>query len=291
MQVLPLLLVGSVVSTLAQYNQDVAIQFAKIAGAAYCLPDQVKHWNCPHCTEDVTSVQLCTAPSKDKTQAIVGRWKDGCVVSFEGTESVGSEIADIELYTFEPSPMLREICDNCSVHAGYLDVWTNLHPCVITSLHSIGCSEKAGSPIRVTGHSLGAAVTAIAMMMLERNGFNITEAYNFGMPRTGDASFAANFTATFSGKFWRVTHHKDPIVQVPPDQWGPISWRYRHVEPEIFYDGNLSQGYKMCTDSHDHNCSAQYWDFNWDFTCADHMTYVGVQMGHGPCGYQMTTII
>lgn len=279
----PLFALIQVHPTAAKYNQDLAIEYAKIAGAAYCLPEQVEKWDCPHCTASLTSVKMCTATSSDRTQAFVGRWKDGCVISFEGTETLASELVDLDLYTFEPSPLLREICNNCSVHSGYLYVWAHLQPCIVKKLHMIGCSEEAGSVLRVTGHSLGAGVSAIAMMVLKRNGWNVAESYNFGMPRTGDDAFAANFTSTFSGQFWRITHHKDPIVHLPPENWGPFRWHYDHAEPEVFYDGEVDQGYTICVERDDANCSAKYLHFDWDFTFADHMHYVGVTMGRFPC--------
>lgn len=272
----------------AQYNQDLALEYAKLAGAAYCDREQVKNWSCPQCVGNVTSVKMCTATSMDRTQAFVGRWRDGCVLSFEGTETLSSMLTDLDLYTLEPEPLLQDMCNGCSVHAGYLDVWTHLKPCIIQKLYEIGCSETAGSPLRVTGHSLGAGVSAIAMIMMERSGWNIRESYNFGMPRTGNAAFARNFTTTFAGKFWRLTHHKDPIVQLPPDIWGPISFEYLHVEPEVFYDGDVNKGYTICTDQDDKNCSEKYWDFDWDITFQDHLTYVDIPMGHGPC---QTTVI
>lgn len=286
-----LFFVSQPLSVWALYSQDVAIEFAHLAGAAYCLPKQVESWTCAQCSGNLTAVKMCTAPSADKTQAFVGRWKDGCVLSFEGTETPASMLTDLELYTLRPAPMLRQVCNNCSVHSGYLDVWSSLHPCIIKKLHAIGCSAEAGSPLRVTGHSLGAGVSAIAMMFLDRMGWNITESYNFGMPRTGDHAFAANFTATFAGKFWRLTHHKDPIVQLPPDDWGPIDWKYEHVEPEVFYNGDVDDGYKICTDEHDSTCSAQYWNFNWDYSFSDHLQYLDIPLGHSGCESKLSTLI
>jgi len=280
---------AQLVHALAQYNQDLAIEFTKIAGAAYCIPEQVEKWDCPQCSANLTSVEMCTATSADHTQAFVGRWKDACVLSFEGTENLASALVDLELYSFEPSPMIRAMCDGCNVHSGYLDVWTHLQPCITTKLQSIGCKEKA---LHVTGHSLGAGVAAIAMMLLQRSGWNVAESYNFGMPRTGDDAFAKNFTQLFSGKFWRVTHHKDPIVQVPPDTWGPFSSSFAHVLPEIFYDGDVDQGYKMCAQRHDSQCSWKYTNFwDWDLTFADHLTYMDIPMGRRPCQRNMTIIV
>lgn len=286
-----LISVTQLISAVAQYNQLRAIEFVKIAGAAYCLPEQVESWTCPTCSANVTSVKMCTSPASDKTQAFVARWEDGCVLSFEGTETVASMLSDLHLYKMEPIHMPKKVCTNCRVHPGYLAVWANLRPCLVQNLRAIGCGEADGLPLRVTGHSLGAGVSGIAMMELRYEGWSIPESYNFGMPRTGDDSFAAHFTSTFSGKFWRLTHHKDPIVQLPPDSWGPISWKYSHVEPEVFYDGDVNQGYKICTYEHDRKCSHKYWDFQWDFTFYDHLHYLGVHLGRPPCFVSKTIVV
>jgi len=268
----------------SQYSQDLAIEFTKIAGAAYCSPQQISTWSCAHCTPDVTSTEMCTSTSWswDETQAFVGRWKDSCVLSVEGTETLASAFIDLELYAFRPFPILPEICDGCSVHEGFLRVWMGLYPCVLMKLRSIGCTKS--TPLFVTGHSLGAGVSSIGMMFLQRQGWNIAGSYNFGMPRTGDDVFAANFTTTFAGKFWRVTHHKDIIVQVPPPMWN-FSWAYVHTGLEAFYDGNLTQGHKMCMSPEDKECSKQYWDLLFDdWGMYDHLHYLGIHFGKAGCG-------
>lgn len=45
----------------------------------------------------------------------------------------------------------------------------------------------------VTGHSLGGAVAVLAMVDLVDLGWTVHEAYTFGMPRAGDATFARAF--------------------------------------------------------------------------------------------------
>lgn len=48
-------------------------------------------------------------------------------------------------------------------------------------------------PRKVTGHSLGGAVAVLAMVDLVDLGWTVHEAYTFGMPRAGDATFARAF--------------------------------------------------------------------------------------------------
>ncbi|CAE8614215.1 unnamed protein product, partial [Polarella glacialis] len=142
--------------------------------------------------------------------------------------------------------------------------------------------------VSVTGHSLGAGVSAIAMMALRAHGFSIGESFNYGMPRTGDLAFSTAFSDSFTGSFWRVTHGKDPIVHMPPRAWTP--WNWRHVEPEVFYPGDLDDGFKICNVGTDEKCSFQFGDLN--YVIADHMKYLGIDMGQKGCaGVNLTILI
>jgi hypothetical protein len=286
----------AVASQHGEYSQAKAIEYAYLSGAAYCSEDKLNRWNCSQCNAPLHNVKVCH--SSDMTQAFVGRWHGDCAISFEGTETWKSMWTDVHIYTQTPVKVWPgckadgkgKDSNDCEVHAGYYKDWLSLRPCIIRALDANGCTNKNsaaganGSQLRVTGHSLGAAVAAIAMMDLEDAGWTVREAYNFGMPRTGNWQFAKGFMNQFTGRFWRVTHHKDLIVQVPLPMRN-ISWTYSHTGLEAFYDGEVSQGYKICMAPEDPNCSKQYWDVLFDdWSMKDHLFYMGVEMGKHGCG-------
>ena len=68
----------------------------------------------------------------------------------------------------------------------------------------------------------------------------------------------------------RITHGKDPVVHLPPE-----TLEFRHIQTEIFYQGSVSQGYKLCNDQNaeDKNCSDQY---TFDTNYIDHGTYYDI---------------
>jgi hypothetical protein len=68
----------------------------------------------------------------------------------------------------------------------------------------------------------------------------------------------------------RVTHGKDPVVHLPPEDFG-----FRHIQTEIFYQGSVSEGYKICSDDkvEDKTCSDQYLA---DINYVDHGTYYDI---------------
>jgi len=120
---------------------------------------------------------------------------------------------------------------------------------------------------------MGAALNGLAMMGLTA-GWQVEESYDFGKPRIGDQKFAAAFNKLFRGRAWRVTHAMDPAPQVPPDKL-IVDWHFEHVEPEIYYKGNVSEGHQECRHPHTTVCSEQYYDIPLDlFHVADHLDYM-----------------
>lgn len=259
------------------FNQDRAIEYAKFAGAAYCSAQSLESWSCgPKCTADVTSVKICPGHT---VRAWLGIWEDKCLVSFQGTNDTAAFVADAEVWHADTN---WDICGNCKVHGGFLGVYNDLAPCVKDTLKELGCGY--GSPIRTTGHSLGAAVNCLAMLDLHASGWYIEESYDFGKPRTGDHDFAQAWNEQFSERAWRVTHAKDPVPNVPPDNllW---NWHMEHVEPEVWYPGDVSDGYQICTIPHDDDhCAEQNWNVPLDlFHVDDHLDYMGVHTGSDGC--------
>jgi hypothetical protein len=264
------------VPVVAAYDENTAIEYAKLAGAAYCSAKSLEAWSCgDKCSAAVTSVKVCQG---DTTKAFVGQWDGTCVVSFEGTSNVQSFLTDLE---FWKSATDWDVCDGCKVHSGFLKEYKSLQQCVKQSLGDVGC--PSGSSIRSTGHSLGAAIDGIAMMDLHSAGWKIEESYNFGMPRTGNEQFAAAFNQLFSSNFYRVTHHRDPVVQVPPDAL-IVNWHFKHTEPEVFYKGKVADGFTQCSVAKDKKCSGQFWDVAIDLlNLADHLDYMGTSTSFFDC--------
>jgi len=251
------------------YDEARAIQYAELAGAAYC-EGSVPSWSCgDRCLSGVTNVKTCRGAG---TQAYVADWEDRCVVVFEGCHDFSSLVTDLE---FWKSGANWSTCGDCKVHSGFLQEFRSLQTCIEETVGALQCGTSAKAA-RVTGHSSGAALAGLAAMSLDSKGYQIEELYTFGMPRTGDQIWAAHFNARFRDRSFRVTHHRDPVVQLPPD-YLIVDWHFEHVEPEIFYDGLVSDGHVGCDVATDPICSAQYWDIAIDALRVDnHLTYMGV---------------
>merc|ERR1719277_659634 len=121
-------------------------------------------------------------------------------------------------------------------------------------------------------------------MDLKQSGYNVAEGYNFGSPAVGDDGFAMVFDQLFHGRFFRVTHGKDPFVDMPP------SSSYVHCSPEIYYQQlEFHPGdYVVCDGPSDTNCSAQNFP-DWQKVMTDasfvqyHHNYMGVDTTAAGC--------
>ncbi|EAR88534.1 lipase family protein (macronuclear) [Tetrahymena thermophila SB210] len=130
------------------------------------------------------------------------------------------------------------------------------------------------SKVFITGHSLGAAVSAHAVPVIFQlnNNKPIDIFYNFGSPRVGDQKYASWFNSqNFIQLFGRITNGADPVVHLPPMGY-PI--QFYHYNHEIFYPSFKSQGTKhvQCYKGEDNSCADGVLI---DTSISDHLSYFG----------------
>lgn len=133
-------------------------------------------------------------------------------------------------------------------------------------------------PLYVTGHSLGAALAALAASELAHGqSLPVTAVYTFGQPRVGNQAFQA-FYNTGPHVAWRVTHWKDPVPHLPMKALG-----FHHVSTEVWYDHEDSSSYRVCDGSgEDGSCSNSVASTSL-LHIADHHTYINIDIdGAGP---------
>lgn len=260
------------------YSEYRAAQYAKLAAAAYCAPKSVNSWSCgANCDPDIYDVHICTGKT---TKTIVAKWDGLCVVAFEGTSDYGAMITDSKFFKTYTG---WDGCPGCRVHSGFLSEWRSLQGCIEDTLVKARCQARA--QLGITGHSLGGGVSSIAMMDLAEKGWRIAEAYNFGSPRVGNKKFATTLTSKFAGRFFRVTHRMDPIPHVPLTNSLVSTWSYKHAEPEVFYNANVTAGSAICTWDGDKKCAGRYSNLPKTLRHSDdHLYYMGTWLGAKGCG-------
>jgi triacylglycerol lipase len=145
------------------------------------------------------------------TRAIIVEGRGATIVAFAGTDPLvpANWLTD---FSIEVTP------DN--VHRGFDAAARS-----VTDEVSHVLMARSEQPVMLTGHSLGAALAAItAGRVLADPGIRPSAVYAFGMPRAGDAEFAARYNETLGAATFRLVHGDDIVAAVPPSRLG-----FRHV--------------------------------------------------------------
>jgi triacylglycerol lipase len=89
---------------------------------------------------------------------------------------------------------------------------------------AVRLSRESQKPLFITGHSLGAALAALAAQVALGEGLPPSAVYAFGMPRVGGQRFEASYDAGLGALTYRLVHGIDLVARVPPSFVG-----FRHV--------------------------------------------------------------
>lgn len=178
------------------------------------------------------------------------------IVAFRGTYSISNILVDLSLHPQEYVPYIgdpehdgdqagtpQRRCENCTVHAGFLNSWHNARPTVLHNISEIR-EHYPDYELVLVGHSLGGAVAALAGIEVQLRGWR-PQVTTFGEPKVGNEQFVKFFDEIFALKnskrgndgednrsrmsIRRVTHVNDPVPLLPFDAWG-----YKMHAGEIF---------------------------------------------------------
>jgi len=236
----------------------------------------VPKWDCPACKKyfpGVTNVTVFKTGFSDYDIHAFVAYEPTfpeIIIAFEGTEplSIANWIDDLEYHKiYYP---LSSACE-CKVHKGFWDTYNSIRlplwQQVLVYLEAFG----KHLPVHITGHSLGSALaTHCALDGYLNYNQSYDFVYTFGPPRVGDDDFAKFYVERVPNHF-RVTHHRDPVPQLP-EQWMALG--YHHISHEVYYPNNPNTTYKVCDGSgEDPTCRDQY---GLDLLfIADHLDYMG----------------
>jgi len=242
---------GNASASATPFSQQDAVKFAYLSTAAYCGSLE-SGWACGIACEAVPGVTDIFSVSDESVDAhaFVGRLDGKCILAFRGTDSLVGFKMDQKSSNLVALPGCSFKGIDCKVGQSFLEQYQSIAPRVKENLAAIGCD--ASTPLAVTGHSLGAALAMLALRDLVSEGYNVEVVYTFGQPRVGDPVFAHAFRQTTrSVPLFRVTRGDDPFVHMPSQTQG-----FQHVGLEVFYPGNVAEGYSLCNGSHeDPSCS------------------------------------
>lgn len=200
------------------FDLATALQLASAAELVYADPHKVERtviegWRYSHfCFLDV-----------EATQCLVAADAESILVCFRGTEADRPEdwIADLD-FDLVDGPL-----GGC-VHEGFYDALS----CVWHLLDKeVGrLQDDSRRSLWVTGHSLGAALAALAVARWCEAGRPVSGLYTFGQPRTGDCTFTRNFDFDFRPHAFRIVNNLDVVTRTPPRSLG-----YEHHGTFIYF--------------------------------------------------------
>jgi len=156
----------------------------------------------------LSKMAVSSLPMTD-TRGVIVKKDDATIVAFAGTD---------------PLHLLNWVSDftlgrpQTAVHEGFRDaaaaVWNDVKDALAAAIAS-------GSPIFITGHSLGAAIAVVTADAARRElQLGNAQVYLFGCPRVGRADFVAPYNIAFGATTYRLVHGADIVPTVPPPLLG-----------------------------------------------------------------------
>jgi hypothetical protein len=190
-----------------------ACQFAYETAEAEKVRSIAADWSLAIADDGIVAVPSATTLPISSTELLVGVRNGIAIVTIAGTDplTLPDWITD---FTFLPTPA-------GSAH-GFTEAATSVWPTLEKLLNS---GAAAGLPVFVTGHSLGGALAALlAQRIHAAQPGRVRAVYTFGMPRTGNAQFQAQYDQALGAVTYRLVHGDDVVPTVPPSGFGA-----RHV--------------------------------------------------------------
>lgn len=179
-----------------------------------------------------TAMGAVGMPVPVDTQAFVCSGGDATLIAFRGTEPLNIKdwVTDLMIATvYAPVGVGK-------VHQGFDAAFAAIRPQLELALNE---QYDGHSPIWITGHSLGGALSVLAAVQLVfGQKLPVQGVYTFGQPRIGDRTFAKFVGKALQDRVVRFVNDRDIVPQVP----GPgMLVNYRHHVPETHFDpeGNL----------------------------------------------------
>ncbi|KDO25438.1 hypothetical protein SPRG_09380 [Saprolegnia parasitica CBS 223.65] len=276
MSVWPLVLLATMATAIkahgGSYNESHALHLARLCAVSYCQHDHVDQWNCSPCAYVAKPQHLhIIADVKENFQGIVGYSENHIVIAFRGSMDTKNWLDNLSFLKTRPWSDLPEVY----VHQGFYWVYKSIAKQLWAALSELRATYPH-APIIVTGHSLGAAVAAIATVDLAaQHNVSVAQLLTFGEPRVGTKGFVSHLLSIVP-YLGRVTHWRDLVPHVPFHWLG-----YVHSAQEIWYTEDSSV-YTFCdpNDGEDPHCNNQ---FKATASIADHLVYLNISMSHLLC--------
>jgi triacylglycerol lipase len=154
-------------------------------------------------------IQQKTSPAGSfETCGLIGQRDKAVILAFAGTDpGIWRNLVS----DFMPIPRAGS-----DIHDGFRVAAEAAQPQID---QAVQLCRQSGNPLFITGHSLGAALAALAALSAANAGMPPAAVYTFGMPRVGGPQFVASY-ASLSKVTYRLVHGIDLVARVPPGSTG-----------------------------------------------------------------------
>lgn len=224
---------------------------------AYC-PDNIDTWKCGKaCLEPLVNGTIQTSIAHAEERQISGFVAynariDSIIVSFKGSSNARNFLDD--LYSKQVDCKIQNV-PGMKVHAGFQDSYFAIRDSMMDSINS-SIAKHPNASIRITGHSLGAAMAALCAFDIVATiptKAASTSLYTFGQPRVGNAVFANTIDAAYPNRIYRTTKSHDIVTQMPTPHMFQAQWQHHSTEINI----NEKQVLNTCLGQEDDSCSSK----------------------------------
>lgn len=170
-------------------------------------------------------------------------------VSVRGTAEKPNIWEDIEI------KLVNDAILGLQLHGGFqkdsIAVWSDMKPYLISDYD-----------IRITGHSLGAAIALILGGYADAEGYTVKRIVNFGQPKVTNSEMSPELFEVTT----RVIDDRDVVPMLPPPGYIP---KYRHVAAEVILRPGADYIYLDAHDA-DRVSIADFWREFSDFSIKEH---------------------
>ena len=143
--------------------------------------------------------------SNNGSECLLALTESKIMVVFQGTKDAVDVVRDLSFH-------MHRVCGG-KVHGGFLEAYRQVEDLLLSAMEELNPDRIF--PVHVTGHSLGGAMAAQAILALKIRGHVIAESYVSAAPKVGDSDWCRMFNSLHI-PLYNIVHNLDAVPMLPP---------------------------------------------------------------------------